>query len=168
MFGFLPCLIAALLFAFGPLPVYYDRYFIHESLFCAATFGLIFACWRASKRGSVGDSVLVGACAALMLASKETAVVHFFALAAAAFVLRFTNLHKNNSTNWVQPQKLLIAGGTFLLFSAAAFTWLGRNWNPLSGLLRAAPNFLSRAAGRVTKSPSGTSLSYSPAAGPAP
>jgi len=153
MFGFVPCLIAALLFAFGPLPVYYDRYFIHESLFCAATFGLIIACWRASKSNSVGDSVLVGACAALMLASKETAVVHFFALAAASFVLRFTKLHKNNSANWVQPRKLLIAGGTFLLFSAGAFTWLGRNWNPLSGLLRAAPNFLSRAAGQGHEKP---------------
>ncbi len=41
MFGFVPSLLAAMLFALGPLPVYYDRYFIHESLFCAATFGLI-------------------------------------------------------------------------------------------------------------------------------
>ena len=32
MFGFVPCLLAALLFACAPLPVYYDRYFIHESL----------------------------------------------------------------------------------------------------------------------------------------
>ena len=47
MFGFVPCLLAALLFAVAPLPVYYDRYFIHESLFCAATFGLILSGWRA-------------------------------------------------------------------------------------------------------------------------
>jgi predicted membrane-bound mannosyltransferase len=31
MFGFIPCLVAALLFAIGPLPVYYSRYFIHET-----------------------------------------------------------------------------------------------------------------------------------------
>ena len=37
MFGFIPCLVAALLFAFAPLPVYYSRYFIHETLFVAAT-----------------------------------------------------------------------------------------------------------------------------------
>ena len=47
MFGFVPSLLAALLFAVAPLPVYYDRYFIHESLFCAATFGLILSGWRA-------------------------------------------------------------------------------------------------------------------------
>ncbi len=40
IFGFIPCLIAALLFAFAPLPIYYSRYFIHESLFVAATLGL--------------------------------------------------------------------------------------------------------------------------------
>ena len=44
-----PCLIAALLFAFAPLPVYYNRYFIHESLFVAATLGLILSGWRACK-----------------------------------------------------------------------------------------------------------------------
>ncbi len=49
MFGFIPSLLAAILFAIAPLPVYYDRYFIHESLFCAATFGLILSGWRASK-----------------------------------------------------------------------------------------------------------------------
>ena len=37
IFGFLPCLLAAVLFTFAPLPVYYDRDFIHEPLFCAAS-----------------------------------------------------------------------------------------------------------------------------------
>jgi uncharacterized protein (TIGR03663 family) len=92
MFGFVPCLIAALLFAVAPLPVYYDRYFIHESLFAAATFGLILTGWRACKRQSTWQSALAGACAALMLACKETAVLHFFALAAAAVVFWLWNL----------------------------------------------------------------------------
>ena len=51
MFGFIACLVAALLFAFAPLPVYYSRYFIHETLFVAATLGLILSGWRdADKR----------------------------------------------------------------------------------------------------------------------
>src|SRR3954447_6099730 len=33
IFSFGPCLIAAVLFAVAPLPVYYDRCFIHESVF---------------------------------------------------------------------------------------------------------------------------------------
>ena len=43
IFGFVACLVAAIFFAFAPLPVYYSRYFIHETLFVAATFGLILA-----------------------------------------------------------------------------------------------------------------------------
>ena len=47
IFGFIPSLVAALLFAFAPLPVYYNRYFIHETLFVAATLGLILSGTRA-------------------------------------------------------------------------------------------------------------------------
>jgi len=153
LFGFLPCLIAALLFAFAPLPVYYDRYFIHESLFCAATFGLILSGWRASKTNSVRDSVLVGACAALMLGSKETAVIHFCALAVAALVLKITKMHRSVSTTRIRPRTLLISCGTFLLFSVAAFTWFGRNWKALPALLQAIPDFFSRAAGQGHEKP---------------
>src|SRR5215469_1891676 len=68
MFGFIPCLLAALVFSLAPLPVYYDRYFIHESLFCAATFGLILSSWKACKTSSIAYATLAGACAALMFA----------------------------------------------------------------------------------------------------
>jgi uncharacterized protein (TIGR03663 family) len=83
MFGFIPCLIAALLFAVGPLPVYYSRYFIHETLFVAATFALILCGWRTVKNQSRFFAIITGLSAALMLAGKETAVIHFFALGVA-------------------------------------------------------------------------------------
>jgi predicted membrane-bound mannosyltransferase len=66
MFGFLPSLLAALLFALAPLPVYYDRDFIHEPLFCAAVFGLMLSGWRAATKRSVRQAVLAGACAAFL------------------------------------------------------------------------------------------------------
>ena len=87
MFGFIACLVAALLFACAPLPVYYSRYFIHETLFVAATLGLILSGGRALKNNSAGFAALAGLCAALMLAGKETAVIHFFALACAAIAV---------------------------------------------------------------------------------
>jgi predicted membrane-bound mannosyltransferase len=60
MFGFVACLVAALLFAFAPLPVYYNRYFIHESLFVAATLGLILSGWRTVRYQSVLYAALAG------------------------------------------------------------------------------------------------------------
>jgi len=88
LFGFIPCLIAALLFAIAPLPVYYSRYFIHETLFVAATLGLMLSGGCALQKKSLLPASLAGFCAALMLATKETAVIHFFALAVAAVICR--------------------------------------------------------------------------------
>ncbi|MBS1804143.1 MAG: TIGR03663 family protein [Acidobacteria bacterium] len=146
MFGFLPCFVAALLFAFGPLSVYYDRYFIHETLFCAATFGLILSGWRAAERRSLVNAAIAGACAALMLASKETAVLHFFALMAAAVVFWLWSRPEARARVWTRI--LLTGGGTFLALSALLYTWFGENWRALPALLTATPHLLSRAAGQ--------------------
>jgi uncharacterized protein (TIGR03663 family) len=148
MFGFLPCLIAALLFAFGPLSVYYDRYFIHESLFCAATMGLIVSGWRAWRTHSVSYAAVAGACAAAMLASKETAVLHFFALTAALIAFTARNRDGKGFGDWFRSRTSLVGGGTFLALSILLYTWFGRNWQALPALFHAAPHLLSRAAGQ--------------------
>jgi uncharacterized protein (TIGR03663 family) len=103
MFGFIPCLIAALLFAVGPLPVYYSRYFIHETLFVAATWGLMLAGWTAMKNNSFLAAALAGLCAAAMLACKETAVIHFFALGAAGITWQMVE-RKNRRSATGQPE----------------------------------------------------------------
>lgn len=145
LFGFLPCLIAALLFAGAPLPIYYDRYFIHESIFVAATSGLILAGWRACQRRSAGYAVLAASCAALMLASKETAVLNLFALLIAAFPFWRWNLRGKLPPGLWQPKAALVAAITFLLLSVILFTWFGSNWKALTALLQAVPNFAARA-----------------------
>ena len=148
MFGFVPCLIAALLFACAPLPVYYDRYFIHESLFAAATFGLILTGWRACRRGSAAQAALAGGCAALMLVSKETAVLHLFALAAAGLAFWFWNMRgKSPGGLFSRPKAALAAVSVFVLVSVMLFTWFGNNSKALAELLQAVPNFLARAGG---------------------
>jgi uncharacterized protein (TIGR03663 family) len=153
MFGFIPSLLAAILFAIAPLPVYYDRYFIHESLFCAATLGLILTSWRALQTRSIRYAVLAGACAALMLACKETAVLHFFALAAAGLGCGFRNLRATRQTLWIHRKTMLAAAFSFLLINAASFTWSGRNWKALPALFHAAPDLLARAAGQGHEKP---------------
>lgn len=151
MFGFIPCLVAALLFAFAPLPVYYSRYFIHETLFVAATFGLIVAGWRTLKTNSIRLAVLTGICAALMLASKETAVIHFFALGGAALAGWLATSRK------YFPAAKIVAT-SFAVFIAATillFTWGGQNWAALGDLVHAASRFTARAAGEGHEKPFG-------------
>jgi uncharacterized protein (TIGR03663 family) len=153
MFGFIPSLLAAILFAVAPLPVYYDRYFIHESLFCMATFGLILSGWRAWQTRSANPAALAGVCAALMLASKETALLHFFALAAAAIVFRFTSVRETGQMRQGQWKTIFTAAISFLLLSVALFTWFGSNWKNLPALFHAAPNLFARAAGQGHEKP---------------
>lgn len=153
IFGFLPCLIAALLFAFGPLPVYYDRYFIHESLFCAATLGLIVSAWHAYRTWFVSYALAAGSCAAVMLASKETAVLHFFALGTALIVFGFWDRAGKAFSVRLRPRTLMVGAGSFLALSILLYTWLGRDWKALPALLHATPHLLSRAAGQGHEKP---------------
>jgi uncharacterized protein (TIGR03663 family) len=149
IFGFIPCLVAALLFAFAPLPVYYNRYFIHETLFVAATLGLILSGWRTWQKNSLLSAALAGFCAALMLACKETAVIHFFALGlAAAIGWCFQSLGKIPSHRIWLTVAIAFLAATILLF-----TWGGQNWSVLADLFRAVPNFVSRAAGQGHEKP---------------
>jgi uncharacterized protein (TIGR03663 family) len=153
IFGFLPCLIAALLFAVAPLPVYYDRYFIHESPFVAATFGLILTIWRARNEHSAEQSLLAAACAALMLASKETALLHFAALSAAGVVFWRWNLRSKGVGSVWRPRITLVAAAVFLVLSILLFTWFGANWKALPALLHAVPDAFSRSGGEGHQKP---------------
>jgi len=153
LFGFVPCVIAALLFAGAPLPVYYDRYFIHESLFCTATFGLILAGAQACKANSVGKAALAGACAAIMLAAKETAIVHWMALAVAAFLFWLWNLRRQAPGTRFRSKLVLSAAGAFLFLSLLLFTWFGSNSRAPAGLLQGIPSLLARAGGQGHEKP---------------
>ena len=174
MFGFIACLVAALLFACAPLPVYYSRYFIHETLFVAATLGLILSGGRALKNNSAGFAALAGLCAALMLAGKETAVIHFFALACAAIAgwwvsRRSSGAPSTSSASSSKKQNehaepvlgappALTVVTAFAVFIAAAillFTSFGQNWSALTDLFHAAARFTARAGGEGHAKPFG-------------
>jgi uncharacterized protein (TIGR03663 family) len=165
MFGFIACVVAALLFAFAPLPVYYNRDFIHETLFVAATLGLILSGWRALKTNSVLPAALAGWCAALMLACKETAVIHFFALAVAMFACRFGTprtvpartrgiTQHDGTVPGVPSLKIIFSALAVFIFTVILlFTWFGRNWPALADLFRAIPHFAARAGGEGHEKP---------------
>ena len=152
MFGLEPCLIAGVLFAIASLPVYYDRYFIHESLFGATTFGLILSGWHAWRRDSVGLASLAATCAAIMIVCKETAVLHFLALVFAMLVFWLWNLRREG-IRWMRLRVVFTAATVFVLLSVALYTWFGKDWKALSELLRAIPDFTARAGGEGHQKP---------------
>lgn len=153
-FGFFGCLTAALLFAVAPLAVYYSRYFIHETLFVAATLGLVLSVVRVWQSGSLPAVAWAGFCAGLMVASKETAVIHFFALAVALVSCRFY-FRATGPASLARPgaKIFLMAAAVFILTAVLLFTWGGRNWTVFSDMLRAVPNFTARAGGQGHEKP---------------
>jgi uncharacterized protein (TIGR03663 family) len=151
MFGFIVCLVAALLFAFAPLPVYYNRYFIHETLFVAATFGLVLSGWRALQKKSILPAALAGFCASLMLACKETAVIHFIAIIVALLVCRFS--FKSPAFGAPSFKTISAATAVFIFTTVLLFTWFGTNMSVFSDLLRAVPRFAARAGGEGHEKP---------------
>ena len=167
-------LVAAFFWAVAPLPVYYSRYFIHETLFVAATLGLLGSGWRWLNTGSVTTALLTGFWAALMLAGKETAPLSFAAAAVAGVVwlLRHRAPPGNSmprlfaisggfidkNVTWSPPKR---GGGTLqgrwqgigwglavmLGLLVLFFSWGGQNWAALPDLVRALPRFVARAGG---------------------
>ena len=73
--GALGALTAAALLAVSPGAVYFARYFIHETPLVFFTLAAVVAAWQYSLRRRGIYLILVSACAALMFATKETAII---------------------------------------------------------------------------------------------
>jgi len=82
-------LAAALLTAASPAMVYYSRYYIPEMLLVTLSFAAIVCGWRCLESQRPSWALLAGACLGLMYATKETALIAFVALAAAALLARW-------------------------------------------------------------------------------
>jgi len=157
--GLAAALIAALLWAVAALPVFYSRYFIHETLFSATTFGFLLGGWRWLNTASLAGAALTGLTAALLLAGKETAVLSFAGAAAAVawwwFERRWLrNEHSGNPAPvFIRWKAVALALGFFLVAVALLFSWGGQNWQALADLFRAGPHTLNRAAGQGHEKP---------------
>lgn len=78
--------VGAVLAAISPAMVFYSRYYIQEMLLVFFTLGLIISGWRYLCNGSVWWAIAAGVSGALMLATKETAVLAIAAMLVALFV----------------------------------------------------------------------------------
>jgi uncharacterized protein (TIGR03663 family) len=103
--GTVATLAAALMLAISPGAVYLSRYFIHESLFVFFTLGIVVACvWFYEKRNPA-YLIPAGASTALLLATKETAMISVGVLIIAlALTLLYARFHRKTSV-YVPPKR---------------------------------------------------------------
>lgn len=73
--GTIATLTAALLLAVSPGAVYLSRYFIHETLFVFFTLGVVVAALKFYEQARLSYLILASISAALLFATKETAII---------------------------------------------------------------------------------------------
>jgi len=84
--GLIGAAASALLTAVAPAMVYYSRDYIHEMLLVVFTFGCLIASLRYCEQRRAAWAVAAGACAGLMFATKETAIIPLACMAIAAAI----------------------------------------------------------------------------------
>ena len=153
--GFAAAAVGALFFAIAPLPVYYSRDFIHETFFVAATLAFIAFTFRLVTTKSITDGILVGISFGLMLACKETTVIHFAAFGIAGAWWFWSS--RAADKKWPDWRPMIKPGiGAFLSFCfviVALFSWWGQHWQGLLDLVHAVPHLTARAGGEGHQKP---------------
>ncbi|HJP91021.1 MAG TPA: flippase activity-associated protein Agl23 [Pyrinomonadaceae bacterium] len=95
--GTIATLTAGLMLAVSPGAVYLSRYFIHETLFVFFTLGIVVAAVRFYDKRNPSYLIAAGASAALLFATKETAMISAGVLI-IAFFLTLAYEHFNRSS----------------------------------------------------------------------
>ncbi len=95
-----PPLAAMALVVLHPAAAFYATSFIQETLLVLLTLATILSARCYLRRRRAGWALCVGACAGLMLATKETAVIHLAAMAAAGAVVLWARGHGSPGRPW--------------------------------------------------------------------
>ncbi len=93
--------------------VFYDRYYVQESLLAFFSLGVIAAGWRYYRSRRLGWAVVLGVCVGLTHATKETCVLVFAAMAAGVAGSLLL-------ARWRDGRKLRLCDGVIPLHAAAA------------------------------------------------
>lgn len=112
--GTVATLSAALLLALSPGAVYLSRYFIHETLFVFFTVGIVVAMLRCFSERNPFYLLFAAASAALLFATKETAIISVVVLVIAlAITLIYTRMFRPAPlpTKPKRKQKTISEGG---------------------------------------------------------
>ena len=81
--GFRPAALSAVFAAVSPAMVYYSRYYIHETLLVAFSFGALVSICRYLQAPRAAWAIAAGTSVGMMVATKETWVIAFGSMAGA-------------------------------------------------------------------------------------
>ena len=142
---------AGVLTAVSPAMVFYNRFYIQETLFVFFTFTAIVAGWRYSQGRRLGWALLAGGALGLMHATKETCIIAYGAMM-AAWALTVLWSQRNGGTqgesrNRLNLKHLAAAAVLGCVVSALFFSSFFTNPTGVLDSFRAYIGYASRGAG---------------------
>jgi len=133
-------IMAMLLTAASPAFAYYSRYFLHEPVLVLLSIWLIISLWRYIQSPSVVLAGLTGLLAGLLIATKETWVIVFAAIAAGCLAAAKGTLCRRHVLRW-----LTIGVVVCLVVAGLLLTSLLRNPKAILDIVKAMGCYLCRA-----------------------
>jgi uncharacterized protein (TIGR03663 family) len=156
MLGRRVVLIAATLWAIAPLPLYFGRYFIHESIFVSANLALAGCAWQAWRRDSRAWAAAAGLALGVMAGCKETVVLNLAALTGAVAVALLAT--RGGAARGGDAARRLLrlvpwALGVVAVLFVASYSWAGAHWDGPGDFLGSFSRFSRRAGGEGHQKP---------------
>ena len=145
---------AALLWAVAPLPLYFSRYFIHETGFAAMTLAVLTGGVRAvlatEPARRLGWSLFSGVALGLLFAFKETAILNLAVLGLAMLVAAVPVWR----TQWKELLGYgLIGAACAALVALVFYSWGFTDWQGPVDFVKSFARFTSRAGGEGHEKP---------------
>jgi len=142
-------LAAALLAALSPAMVFYGRYYIHEMALVLFTFGALLAIAWYVRRPTAVAALVSGACAGLMLATKETALLALASMLVALGITAFVERTAGRSVRSVWTRALVrdlaLAALAAMGVASTLLSSFGGNFHGLVDAGRAYSLYVGRA-----------------------
>lgn len=142
-------LTASIIFTgFSSLIVFYNRYYIHESLLVSFSYAAIFLLYRFYKTQKLTYLVFSAFMFALAFATKETSAITFLGIAASVFIMKMMNKTERSSlsVNW---KNVFLFGLTFAFTAFLFFTSFLTNLHGALDSILTFTNYFGKAGNNV-------------------
>lgn len=148
-------LLGGLFYALSPLPVVYGAYFIQEALFAFIGFLAFYTFHSYWSEPNIRKAAGFGALSAILFATKETAIIHLFAIALATWISQARVLESKAWKAATRPKALGAALSVFAFVWVVFFSSLFSEFSQLSDSLKAFVNYADRSQGQGHEKPFG-------------
>jgi uncharacterized protein (TIGR03663 family) len=143
-------LAAALLLAVSPAILFYNRFYIQESLLVFFTFGAIAAGWRYAQTRKAAWAVTAGICLGLMHATKETCVIAYAGMGAGLLAAAYRPLAAGLRDERTFRRHIALGVAAAVFVSVILFSSFFTHWKGPVDSIRTYFVYFGRAGGENT------------------